>query len=166
MLVDIKLKQYWTRICIHLVWSGTLAGLLNWTLQSRKKNCSDFRVQTCSTGLYHTNFTVFLLPQDQPYRVLKNEITRDLSPMETLQDLEKIFSTVSLQTMQQFYILFPVGNLNVDCWTHDRNVRHIREGDRVGSDFFSAIAGRVGSTFCLVGSKKSDLWTNLSYLVS
>ena len=52
---------------------------------------------------------------------------------------------------------------------------------RVGSDFWSAIAGRVGSTFCRVGSgrvgsgrvgsgrvgsKKSDPWTTLRWIKS
>ena len=38
-----------------------------------------------------------------------------------------------------------------------------RAAGRVGSDFLSAIAGRVGSTFYRVGSgpKKSDPWTTL-----
>ena len=32
---------------------------------------------------------------------------------------------------------------------------------RVGSNFLSEVAGRVGSKFCQVGSKKSDPWTTL-----
>ena len=41
-----------------------------------------------------------------------------------------------------------------------------RAAGRVGSDFLSAIAGRVGTTFRRVGSdrvgfKKSDPWTTL-----
>ena len=47
--------------------------------------------------------------------------------------------------MQQF-ILFPVGNLNVELM----NIVYMGGGGRsgrVGSDFLSAIAGRVGSTF-------------------
>ena len=46
-----------------------------------------------------------------------------------------------------------------------------RAADRVGSDFLSAIAGRVGSTFCRVGSgprkvTRGQLWSSqmLSWL--
>ena len=39
-----------------------------------------------------------------------------------------------------------------------------RATGRVGSDFLSAIAGRVGSTFRRVGSNKSDPWTTLVWL--
>ena len=37
---------------------------------------------------------------------------------------------------------------------------------RVWSDFLSAIAGRVWSTFRRVGSKESDPWTTLIFYIS
>ena len=66
-------------------------------------------------------------------------------PRETLQDLKRNISAVSLEIMQQLYIV-PVGHLNVEL------TKHSTYGGRVGSDFLSAIAGRVDVSPSRVGS--------------
>ena len=71
--------------------------------------------------------------------------------------LPKIFDDLYNKSCKQLYI---VPGWQLESWTHE-----IEGGGsgRVGSDFLSEIAGRVGSTFSpgRVGSKKSDPWTTL-----
>ena len=53
---------------------------------------------------------------------------------------------------------------NYKTKTNSWNIVHIGGGGRVGSDVLSANAGRVGSTFRRVGSKKSDPWSTGHFL--
>ena len=64
----------------------------------------------------------------------------DESQREIFSNVSNVYN-VSLEIMQQYYrILFTVGNMNVELMKHRYTIS--TEG-RVGSDFLSAIAGRV-----------------------